>query len=74
MTKKHFERAAKMVYTILHGGWSSDMPDWANSDPALWAGTTNYTRAVQTAEAMMLLFCQFNPKFDKARFLKACGL
>ncbi len=34
----------------------------------------NYTRAVQTAEAFILLFRQFNPLLDETRFLVACGL
>ena len=33
----------------------------------------SYTRAVQTAEAFVKLFAEFNPRFDTARFLRACG-
>lgn len=31
-------------------------------------------RAIQTAEAFIILATRFNPLFDRQRFLQACGL
>lgn len=82
MTKQHFSQAASMVNAILNGEWTNIPPEWANADDMLeWHMTTNhtewngdYTRAVQTAEAFILLFQRDNPRFDQQRFLQACGL
>lgn len=85
MQKRHFEHAASMVRSILYGKWTSEFPSWADrhgnivgpievdteADGNLDA---NYTRAVWTAEAFILLFTAYNPLFDRDRFLIACGL
>lgn len=59
MTRVHFQRAAEIVRA------TRDVRD--NLD-------ANDVRAVWTAEAFILLFQQFNPRFDEQRFLQACGL
>ena len=57
----------------------------ANGDDALYDASAadydtdsqhayDYTRAVQTAEVFLMLFESANPRFDRARFLYACGL
>lgn len=87
MTKQHFIRAAEQVKAILDGGWTNEPPNWfrGNAYPCdagypYYDGSPNdeasnaLTRAVWTAEAYILLFQQFNPLFNEARFLKACGL
>jgi hypothetical protein len=90
MTKKHFRRAAEMVRGILEGDWTHEPPSWFNgkvygqpgyeAGDAYYdaspndAGANNLTRAVQTAEALILLFRQSNDRFDEQKFLEACGL
>lgn len=60
MTKKHFVAMAKIVKDIKSG----------QRGP----GNHNYQRAVDTAEVFIELAKQFNPQFDTAKFMKACGL
>lgn len=81
MTKKHFIDAAAIVRNIVEGNWTEETPSWANRDTIanidyLYAEPmdTAYLRAVQTAEAFVMLFTQHNPRFDTNRFLIACGL
>lgn len=76
MTKKHFERAAEMVKSIRDGNWTNEPPSWADGDRAYTPRHNDlaYRRAVQTAEAFLQLFNEYNPRFDEQRFLVACGL
>lgn len=79
MTKQHFIEAAAMVRSILEGEWTDEPPGWAEASRGDWQGSfdeeqEHYTRAVQTAEALILLFQRLNPRFDQTRFLIACGL
>lgn len=76
MTTKHFIDAAAIVQNILDDEWSMDAPDWADDDrySDVGSGSNPYCRAVQTAEAFIILFQQHNPRFDMQRFLVACGL
>lgn len=71
----HFIRAAELVAAILHGTWTHEFPPWADAKLNISAedGDTDYTRAVWTAEAFILLFTAYNPRFDSTRFLRACG-
>lgn len=70
ITRQHFTRAAEMVRAINEGYWTADPPDWADPD----CSDEEYVRAVQTAEAFILLFSEFNPQFRTEKFLVACGL
>ncbi len=74
MTRVHFSAAASIVRSILNGEWTNDAPDWC--DGRLFPGETPspYVRAVQTAEAFLALAASTNPRFDRDRFLVACGL
>jgi len=76
ISKQHFIRAAEIVKSILEGHWDNSSPDWAERwDYNDGANTiTPRGRAVQTAEAFLLLFKEYNPRFDEQRFLQACGL
>ena len=80
MTKQHFIRAAEIVKSIRDGNWSNELPRWADGgiyNPPYadrFSTAENYTRAVQTAEAFLHLFKEYNPRFDERRFLSACGL
>jgi hypothetical protein len=83
MTKKHFVRAAEMVKAIRDGGWTHEAPEWAPtpyghdlevSTEDMGNLLVDYVRAVQTAEAFILLFREFNPRFNQQTFLRACGL
>jgi len=75
-SKKEFKAAvqafaaARLVKTIRDAGFTDDVPTWAVDDPS----NLEYTRAVQTAEAFIILFSQFNPRFNERQFLTACGL
>lgn len=79
MTRKHFEVMADMVRAILAGKWTDSAPAWADESrypltESLDLEALNYRRAVQTAEAFILLAESQNPRFNRARFLRACGL
>lgn len=76
MTKKHFIVAAAQVKSILDGNWTHEPPAWANETRynEVSIAWPDYVRAVQAAEAYILLFQQFNPRFDQHTFLVACGL
>jgi hypothetical protein len=73
--------AARMVRSIAAGQWTNAFPYWAdaNRNNAFESchssdDDVNYTRAVQTAEAFILLFLKFDPTFNDAAFLRACNL
>ena len=72
MTKQHFIRAAEIVKSIRDGDWTDEMPSWAEKYRA--SGYFARDRAIQTAEVFLLLFKEYNPRFDETRFLVACGL
>ncbi len=84
MTKMHFTRAAEMVKAIVDGHWTSELPrfaqDWHGGDiievESAIVGNLSpeYVRAVWTAEAFIILFRGYNPRFDEQKFLVACGL
>ena len=77
MTRQHFQHAAIIVKAIRDGYWTDDFPSWADDSRNVSIMDLNsdyYTRAVQTAEAFIKLFREFNPRFNQAKFLKACGL
>lgn len=62
MTRKHFEAAARIVR------------DQVTEDTANFESRDLVTTAQILADAFIDLFQQFSPNFDRARFLKACGL
>ena len=72
MTKKPFQFAADMVSSILAGDWTNETPPWSKQSQPF--DVTPYERAAQTAEAFIMLFRAYNPRFDQTRFLIACGL
>src|ERR1035437_6304360 len=66
-----------MAKAILEGHWTNEPPVWCHDSSHYRLHTcasTDYTRAVQTAEAFLQLFKEYNPRFDQQRFLVACGL
>lgn len=72
MTREHFNHAAELVDAIRRGSWTNEPPAFVDADAI--QPISNYQRAVQTAEAFIILFRAWNPRFDEQRFLKACGL
>lgn len=80
MTRQHFEQMAAIVRSILNGEWTNEAPAWCKDvryGRIMYAPDeedATYTRAVQTAEAFIHLASSVNPRFDRARFLRACGL
>ena len=63
MTKKHFQRMADLVNEIRAGNWSD-----CNGEP------TEERDALLVADFAILVAETYNPRFDRFRFLKACGL
>lgn len=85
MNKRHFEHMAAIVRAIRDGEWTHIAPVWASALPYAElapfpdqhlanAELANYTRAIQTAEAFIVLSQEWNPSFDRKQFLIACGL
>lgn len=75
MTKQHFIGAAKLVDNIRQGYWTNDFPEWFDTRGVGQSFiVTAEHRAAMTAEAFIVLFGGFNPRFDRERFLIACGL
>lgn len=84
LTRKHFQSAANDIRAIRDGHWANDLPAWADAflrgQPfevtTKDGGNVNadYIRAVWTAEVFIRVFGSDNPRFDRARFLHACGL
>lgn len=75
MTRLHFNHAAEIVKAILNGEWTSEPPAYLgpkfryiNPHP------DHIDRAIQTAEAFVMLFSAFSDRFDTQKFLMACGL
>lgn len=73
-------QAAAIVRAILNGAWTNEPPAWADADHYYdvtqydSCAEHEYTRAVQTAEAFILLFSQADPTFSETAFLRACHL
>lgn len=79
MTAKHFNMMAAMVRAILAGKWTDEAPAWADETrypltDSADLDAINYQRAVQTAEAFVILCEQSSNTFQRVRFLRACGL
>ena len=67
MTKKHFEALAAAL--------KARNTDWLSDGPM----SNDYVRGAQhqlegDARAIADVCAQFSPRFDRARFLKACGV
>ena len=60
MTKKHFEAFAREIAAYVQ--YSEDTPE----------NTRRY--AIFAARIVVSVAQEFNPRFDRERFLKACGL
>jgi hypothetical protein len=75
MTKKHFEAMAEIVNNIRTEKWSSALDDkWARDYIKSAEDEETATRACEVAEAFIVLGINANPRFDRERFLRACGL
>lgn len=67
---------SQWIRAILEGEWTNEPPVWADFDKVSYGyrETPDYDRAVQTAEAFILLCQADDDAFDVQRFLQACGL
>jgi len=75
MTKKHFEAMARIVDNIRCGEWdNATCLPWARSYIKDASDAYDAETACQVAEAFITLAISHNPRFDRERFLKACGL
>jgi hypothetical protein len=75
MTKKHFEAMAEIVNNIRTGDWdNATCQSWARSYIKDAADAYDAETACHVAEAFMTLAVSHNPRFDRERFLRACGL
>ena len=69
MTRKHFQAIADAI--------SESMPDrgaWSTTEYGTEAFNVATEQHKLTARAIAYNLRQFNPAFDKAKFLKACGV
>jgi hypothetical protein len=65
---------AAIVANIRTGEWSDELPTWADAYIKTTENTVCNMAACQVAEAFILLAVANNPRFDRERFLRACGL
>lgn len=66
MTRKDYEKIAAILFPFAHN--SKDFPDKTESDRGItYAGK-------EIANRMADMLAADNPRFDRARFLRACGL
>lgn len=80
MTKQQ-RHMASMVRAILAGKWTTDPPDWAPLRAAQAADLLQQmsdtdvalVRAMQTAEAFIILIHAEDSAFDVTSFVRACG-
>jgi hypothetical protein len=71
MSKKHYETFAATVKMLIE----SDAPDMESKDfyTARWASGAK-ARAVTLANTFATMAANDNPRFNRAKFLQACGL
>lgn len=83
MTRMHFTRAAEIVKAIKDGYWSDRLPEWPDISVSRLVETSTaddgninpaLVRACWTAEAFIIIFREYNSRFNQVKFLQACGL
>lgn len=78
MTPTDVKAMTAIVRAILRGKWTDELPDWAPEDAeddyskGLHGGAPAL-RAVQTAEALIVLCDSCRYPLDQKAFLKQCG-
>ena len=63
MTRKDYEALAQAIHGALN---------WDGGNP--WASSSQYRYTVRVAHNIADMLEQDNPRFDRGRFLKACGI
>lgn len=72
MTQKWFtQQACAIVRNILAGGWSHELPIWADYERR---HEIRYVRAVRAAECYILMAQTWNKRFNVDAFIRECGL
>jgi hypothetical protein len=72
VSKKHFEEFAAAVKALRDDAKAYDLNDVLTTDCAEALGRLAASRRL--AEAFADLAAKSNPAFDRARFLRACGI
>lgn len=67
MSRKHYEAVAEMIAEVV-----ADTP--AHSDPEGFIATGRMQATRSIARGLASMFGEDNPRFDRQRFLDACGL
>ena len=67
MTKKHYIEIARVLKEQLENLKTKNPPTWDRRPKSVWVVS-------RIANALCDLFIEDNPRFDKSRFLTACGL
>lgn len=75
MTATDVKAMTVIVRAILRGKWTDELPDWAPEDAYRKGlnGGLEELRAVQTAEAFIVLCDSTHYPLNQEAFLKACG-
>lgn len=77
MTPATIRRMVQMVRAIRAGKWTNELPSWAQRITVMTTDEdedeANALRAVQTAEAFILLAHMCCPDFNETKFLQDCG-
>ena len=68
MQKRYIERMAFIIKDVLNGG------DFQLQGVTPGGFSTAHQRASWIAAAFINLAADYNPRFDRTRFLQACGL
>lgn len=82
MDNRDVRRMVSMIRAVRAGKWTAELPSWAppnlHNHPMdllqnMDTEDTNDYRAVQTAEAFILLIHSSGLAFDETKFLQDCG-
>lgn len=77
MTPQDVRRMVQMVRAIRAGKWTDEPPAWSRditaTTPLDVDNVASAIRAIQTAEAFILLAHSSDIYFDEMRFLQDCG-
>jgi hypothetical protein len=75
MSKKHFEAIASALHQrVVFAQTEIDEGERLRDDERYESGLERRSELQAIAEALAGEFYRFNPRFDRSRFLSACGV